>query len=261
MKEQFKLLENLKTQLEALEKGLKDEIEIWVDLPAHFNDQTSEKEGLEIPLKLGVYELSHSESTEDEIDQKEIFKKTESIKTPLRLRIYPEDCERLYRAEKISVRRFFPPQEIIESLGLNSNGYNKKGIKMTVYPLYQQNGIMAQEITISRKRIYIKVTEYSEDVNQGNILRPHVAFVNDSFEKNFTRSESWRKLKNLALESKGTSETLIPNFGKIFLKVSSDPEKILYRYSPFESPKDPSQSITKKGFDSAWQRKKSQKPS
>ena len=118
---------------------------------------------------------------------------------------------------------------------------------------------MGQEITISRKRIYIKATEYLEDVNQGNILRPHVAFVNDSIAKNFTRSVSWRKLKNLALESKGTSETLIPNFGKIFLKVSSDPEKILYRYSPFESPKDPSQSITKKGFDSAWQRKKSQK--
>ena len=88
---------------------------------------------------------------------------------------------------------------INEFSGLNSNGFNKEGVRMKVYPLYQQNGIMAQEITISRKRIYIKVTEYSEDVNQGNILRPHVAFVNDSFAKNFTRSESWRKLKNLAL--------------------------------------------------------------
>ena len=257
MKEQFKLLENLKTQLEALEKGLKDEIEIWVDLPAHFNDQTSEEEGLEIPLKLGIYELSHSESTEDEIDQKEILKKTESIKTPLRLRIYPEDCERRYRAEKISVRRFFPPQEIIESLGLNSNGFNKEGVRMTVYPLYQQNGIMTQEITISRKRIYMKVTEYSEDVNQGNILRPHFAFVNYSIAKNFP-DQNLGGIEDLALESKGTSETFIPNFGKIFLKAFQILKKFCINI-PFESPKTPQASLRK--VLTVLGKEKAQKPS
>ena len=150
MKEEFTLLQDLKSKLEALEKASKGEVDVWADLPSHITDQVNETDGCVLPLRLGPYDLDESKNN---ILMNKYPDQTH-IKTPFRLRLYPEDCERLYRSESIRVKRFLPPPEISEALELNHKGEDQDGFKWMVYPLYQNGGIMGQDILISRESVY-----------------------------------------------------------------------------------------------------------
>ena len=49
----FKLISDLKSQLEALEKASHGKIEVWADLPAHENDLQNQLSGKPVPLRFG----------------------------------------------------------------------------------------------------------------------------------------------------------------------------------------------------------------
>ena len=49
---EFQYLKDYESRIEALEKGSKGEVEIWVDMPAHQNDRIRETQGNPVPFRL-----------------------------------------------------------------------------------------------------------------------------------------------------------------------------------------------------------------
>ena len=248
----FKLLSDLKSQLEALEKASHGKIEVWADLPAHENDLQNQLSGKPVPLRFGP---ADSDSLDDK-DWEQIEIPNLAFNAPFRLRLFPEDCERLFRSDQIEVINFIPPPEISELKGLDIQGKEKEGLQWMVYPLYQERGVMGHSVRISRNRIYLRSEKENLDETEPkiNYRKPHLGYAHDALEKGLTRSKAWREFKSKAVSTKGVQPIEVPHYGTIYLKLSHDPSNMLFKTTPFEGPRDEAEAITKGAFDSAWSR-------
>ena len=97
-----------------------------------------------------------------------------------------------------------------------------------------------------------------EKIYISNKRKPHTAFAEHAkIELNLKRGEAWRKLGQLADQSKGENQLKLPYWGLIYLKRDKEKNKLRYKNTKFDGPKD-GELITMKAFQSAWQRIKKQ---
>ena len=95
-------------------------------------------------------------------------------------------------------------------------------------------------------------------INISGKRKPHTAFAEHAkIELNLKRGEAWRKLGQLADQSKGENQLKLPYWGLIYLKRDKEKNKLRYKNTKFDGPKD-GELITMKAFQSAWQRIKKQ---
>ena len=97
-----------------------------------------------------------------------------------------------------------------------------------------------------------------KNINISGKSKPHTAFAEHAkIELNLKRGEAWRKLGQLADQSKGENQLKLPYWGLIYLKRDKEKNKLRYKNTKFDGPKD-GELITMKAFQSAWQRIKKQ---
>ena len=97
-----------------------------------------------------------------------------------------------------------------------------------------------------------------KNINISGKRKPHTAFAEHAkIELNLKRGEAWRKLGQLADQSKGENQLKLPYWGLIYLKRDKEKNKLRYKNTKFDGPKD-GELITMKAFQSAWQRIKKQ---
>ena len=97
-----------------------------------------------------------------------------------------------------------------------------------------------------------------KNINISDKRKPHTAFAEHAkIELNLKRGEAWRKLGQLADQSKGENQLKLPYWGLIYLKRDKEKNKLRYKNTKFDGPKD-GELITMKSFQSAWQRIKKQ---
>ena len=97
-----------------------------------------------------------------------------------------------------------------------------------------------------------------KNINISGKRKPHTAFAEHAKIKlNLKRGEAWRKLGQLADQSKGENQLKLPYWGLIYLKRDKEKNKLRYKNTKFDGPKD-GELITMKAFQSAWQRIKKQ---
>tara|TARA_B100000809_G_scaffold237147_1_gene256726 strand:- start:81 stop:716 length:636 start_codon:yes stop_codon:yes gene_type:complete len=97
-----------------------------------------------------------------------------------------------------------------------------------------------------------------KNINISDKRKPHTAFAEHAkIELNLKRGEAWRKLGQLADQSKGENQLKLPYWGLIYLKRDKEKNKLRYKNTKFDGPKD-GELITMKAFQSAWQRIKKQ---
>ena len=93
-----------------------------------------------------------------------------------------------------------------------------------------------------------------KNINISGKRKPHTAFAEHAkIELNLKRGEAWRKLGQLADQSKGENQLKLPYWGLIYLKRDKEKNKLRYKNTKFDGPKD-GELITMKSFQSAWQR-------
>ena len=87
--------------------------------------------------------------------------------------------------------------------------------------------------------------------------KPHTVFAAKKRESGAKRGDAWHELKEYAKKSKGENQIDLPSYGLTFLKMDKDIAKgnLRYKDTPFENPND-GHLITKKAFDSAWDKAK-----
>ncbi|SVD90122.1 uncharacterized protein METZ01_LOCUS442976, partial [marine metagenome] len=92
-----------------------------------------------------------------------------------------------------------------------------------------------------------------KNINISGKRKPHTAFAEHAkIELNLKRGEAWRKLGQLADQSKGENQLKLPYWGLIYLKRDKEKNKLRYKNTKFDGPKD-GELITMKSFQSAWQ--------
>jgi hypothetical protein len=97
-----------------------------------------------------------------------------------------------------------------------------------------------------------------KNINISGKRKPHTAFAEHAkIELNLKRGEAWRKLGQLADQSKGENQLKLPYWGLIYLKRDKEKNKLRYKNTKFDGSKD-GELITMKAFQSAWQRIKKQ---
>ena len=97
-----------------------------------------------------------------------------------------------------------------------------------------------------------------KNINISGKRKPHTAFAEHAkIELNLKRGEAWRELGQLADQSKGENQLKLPYWGLIYLKRDKEKNKLRYKNTKFDGPKD-GELITMKSFQSAWQRIKKQ---
>ena len=97
-----------------------------------------------------------------------------------------------------------------------------------------------------------------KNINISGKRKPHTAFAEHAkIELNLKRGEAWRKLGQLADQSKGENQLKLQYWGLIYLKRDKEKNKLRYKNTKFDGPKD-GELITMKAFQSAWQRIKKQ---
>ena len=97
-----------------------------------------------------------------------------------------------------------------------------------------------------------------KNINISGKSKPHTAFAEHAkIELNLKRGEAWRKLGQLADQSKGENQLKLPYWGLIYLKRDKEKNKLRYKNTKFDGAKD-GELITMKAFQSAWQRIKKQ---
>ena len=243
--------------MKILEEASEGNVGVWTDLPGKF---IKGEMGDAIPLRLG-------RDTSDEgwdLNWDTIPHKNITLKAPFRLRLFPVDCARLFRAETIEVQKFIPPQEILNQEVLDIGGRDSHGLQWHVYPLWNENGILSISVEIDRNRLYVSTNENAQtpqqEENLHNFRTPHSALAH--YEKNLgtKRSTAWRKFKNLVVKSRGTEPVNIPGFGMIYMKFQHEnPKNIVWKFVPFESPTDEGDLITISAFQAVWVRTKTNK--
>ena len=114
----------------------------------------------------------------------------------------------------------------------------------------------------SAKNNFENVVNYEKDVDQrfeSGKRKPHTVFITNEIKVNKNRGDTWRKFVQLANDSVGKKQVMIPGYGKIYLRrVKLNPEKeILYSHEQFEYDKSKKIPIgvfliKRTAFDKAW---------
>ena len=112
------------------------------------------------------------------------------------------------------------------------------------------------------KKYFENVVNYEKDVDQrfeSGKRKPHTVFITNEIKVNKNRADTWKKFIQLANDSVGKIQVMIPGYGKIYLRrVRLNPEKeILYSHEQFEYDKSKKIPIgvfliKRTAFDKAW---------
>ena len=123
--------------------------------------------------------------------------------------------------------------------------------------LIDENHLFLFKSTDEKDKIEVK-DERVKSLRATGKRKPHTAFAEHAkIELNLKRGEAWRKLGQLADQSKGENQLKLPYWGLIYLKRDKEKNKLRYKNTKFDGPKD-GELITMKAFQSAWQRIKKQ---
>ena len=112
------------------------------------------------------------------------------------------------------------------------------------------------------KKNFENFVNYEKDVDErfeSGKRKPHTVFITNEIKVNQNRGDTWKKFIQLANDSVGKKQVMIPGYGKIYLRrVRLNPEKeILYSHEQFEHDKSKKMPIgvfliKRTAFDKAW---------
>ena len=123
--------------------------------------------------------------------------------------------------------------------------------------LIDENHLFLFKSTDEKDKIEVKDERVKSLLATGK-RKPHTAFaVYAKIELNLKLGEAWRELGQLADQSKGENQLKLQYWGLIYLKRDKEKNKLRYKNTKFDGPKD-GELITMKAFQSAWQRIKKQ---
>ena len=92
------------------------------------------------------------------------------------------------------------------------------------------------------KKYFENFVNYEKDVDErfeSGKRKPHTVFITNEIKVNQNRGDTWKKFIQLANDSVGKKQVMIPGYGKIYLRrVRLNPEKeILYSHEQFDHDK------------------------
>ena len=112
------------------------------------------------------------------------------------------------------------------------------------------------------KKYFENFVNYEKDVDErfeSGKRKPHTVFITNEIKVNQNRGDTWKKFIQLANDSVGKKQVMIPGYGKIYLRrVRLNPEKeILYSHEQFDHDKSKIMPIgvfliKRTAFDKAW---------
>ena len=112
------------------------------------------------------------------------------------------------------------------------------------------------------KNNFENFVNYEKDVDErfeSGKRKPHTVFITNEIKVNQNRGDTWKKFIQLANDSVGKKQVMIPGYGKIYLRrVRLNPEKeILYSHEQFDHDKSKKMPIgvfliKRTAFDKAW---------
>ena len=112
------------------------------------------------------------------------------------------------------------------------------------------------------KKNFENFVNYEKDVDErfeSGKRKPHTVFITNEIKVNQNRGDTWKKFIQLANDSVGKKQVIIPGYGKIYLRrVRLNPEKeILYSHEQFDHDKSKKMPIgvfliKRTAFDKAW---------
>ena len=112
------------------------------------------------------------------------------------------------------------------------------------------------------KKNFENFVNYEKDVDErfeSGKRKPHTVFITNEIKVNQNRGDTWKKFIQLANDSVGKKQVMIPGYGKIYLRrVRLSPEKeILYSHEQFDHDKSKKMPIgvfliKRTAFDKAW---------
>ena len=112
------------------------------------------------------------------------------------------------------------------------------------------------------KKYFENFVNYEKDVDErfeSGKRKPHTVFITNEIKVNQNRGDTWKKFIQLANDSVGKKQVIIPGYGKIYLRrVRLNPEKeILYSHEQFDHDKSKKMPIgvfliKRTAFDKAW---------
>ena len=112
------------------------------------------------------------------------------------------------------------------------------------------------------KNNFENFVNYEKDVDErfeSGKRKPHTVFITNEIKVNQNRGDTWKKFIQLANDSVGKKQVIIPGYGKIYLRrVRLNPEKeILYSHEQFDHDKSKKMPIgvfliKRTAFDKAW---------
>ena len=112
------------------------------------------------------------------------------------------------------------------------------------------------------KKNFENFVNYEKDVDErfeSGKRKPHTVFITNEIKVNQNRGDTWKKFIQLANDSVGKKQVMIPGYGKIYLRrVRLNPEKeILYSHEQFDHDKSKKMPIgvfliKRTAFDKAW---------
>ena len=112
------------------------------------------------------------------------------------------------------------------------------------------------------KKYFENFVNYEKDVDErfeSGKRKPHTVFITNEIKVNQNRGDTWKKFIQLANDSVGKKQVIIPGYGKIYLRrVRLNPEKeILYSHEQFDHDKSKIMPIgvfliKRTAFDKAW---------
>ena len=112
------------------------------------------------------------------------------------------------------------------------------------------------------KKYFENFVNYEKDVDErfeSGKRKPHTVFITNEIKVNQNRGDTWKKFIQLANDSVGKKQVMIPGYGKIYLRrVRLNPEKeILYSHEQFDHDKSKKLPIgvfliKRTAFDKAW---------
>ena len=147
----LQLLVEHKDILRCLEDASRGVGEVWTDLPGQQDPSGAGSTGNALPLRL-IPRVA--DETEEGINQDNPEIRNITLQAPYRLRLFPDDCARLFREPEAAVKRFIPPHEILEAENLTDDGLDSDGHQWVVYPLLQEGGITLQPVVVQREALW-----------------------------------------------------------------------------------------------------------
>ena len=130
-------------------------------------------------------------------------------------------------------------------------------------PLHKtvEGALVTGELPYAKKN-FENFVNYEKDVDErfeSGKRKPHTVFITNEIKVNQNRGDTWKKFIQLANDSVGKKQVMIPGYGKIYLRrVRLNPEKeILYSHEQFDHDKSKKMPIgvfliKRTAFYKAW---------